>query len=81
MKTFDLIDKGSIQVMSAGHIEKYFELSLQATETIRLVKAHNAKGEMIVLRYSFNPETEHLNHIAEKYERFISKYYERIDRE
>lgn len=79
MTTFDLIDKGTICAMSAGYIEKYFELSLQNTETVKMVKVRNSKGEVITLRYTYNPETEHLNHTAEKYEEFISKYYERID--
>lgn len=81
MKVYDLIEKGTtIDVMSAGYIEKYFTLSTESSDDVKMVKVYNSKGEVICLRYTYNPDTEHLNHEAERYENFISKHYERYPR-
>lgn len=81
MKIYDLIDKGNyIQAFNAGVLEETFNLSLSTHETIQCVKVKSKSPDssVIILRYSWTPETEHINHTAEKYERFISENYERI---
>lgn len=81
MKVYDLIERGAIiDVMNAGYIEKYFQSSTESSEDVKMVKVYNSKGEVICLRYTYYPDTEHLNHKAERYEDFISKHYERYPR-
>lgn len=81
MKVYDLIERGTtIDVMSAGYIEKYFQLSSLSSYDVKMVKVYNSKGEVICLRYTYYPDIEHLNHNAEKYEDFISEHYERYPR-
>lgn len=78
MKTYDLIDKGKyIEVFNAGILEKTFNLSLSKSETIQNVKVIGKSGNMIMLRYVWYPETEHINHTAERFEKWIDENYTR----
>ena len=76
---YDLIDKGDrIIRISFGYIEHYFNQSLLHNETIKAVKVRGADGKVVILRYSYYPDTEHLNHIALRYEKWIDQYFERL---
>lgn len=79
MKLYDLINKGThIDVYRAGIIDKVFRLSMSKTETIQTVKVIGKSGNIIVLRYVWYPETEHINHTAERYDKWIDANYKRV---
>lgn len=80
MTIYDLIvdRSGKVTRYNQGIIEKTLGLSLATVETIRMVKVKGAEGRPVWLRYAYTPETEHLNHTAEEFEKYIDKYWERF---
>lgn len=77
---YDLIHTSNgITPMNFGLLEKTFDQSLCSSDTIKCVKVRTKDERVIILRYSYNTNTEHLNHIAENYEKWISQNYKRFD--